>query len=206
MPRMSPTSELQEQASAEPEVAAKSRLLWFGGIVLRVFLGALLSAALVGAYVFFAEKPPVITGEVDPVTTVFIHRELSPDQVAAGMMGVHQPFDQMLVLANVRIHNQSKIPVYTHDMWAIVKLPDMDRRGLAAGATDFARVFIAYPQTAPLKREPLLRDITIPPHSTAEGQLVFNYPITKEQWDTRRSFDVSIAFQKQKDLTIHVAQ
>src|ERR1700730_5561445 len=105
MPRMSPTSELQEQASAEPEVAAKSRLLWFGGIVLRVFLGALLSA----------------------------------DQVAAGMMGVHQPFDQMLVLANVRIHNQSKIPVYTHDMWAIVKLPDMDRRGLAAGGTDLAR-------------------------------------------------------------------
>lgn len=174
-----------------------------GDIVLRVVLAAVMSAGLIGAYILFSDKAPVITGEVDPLSTTFIHREMAPDPSGGGgMVGVHQPFDQVLVLANVKIHNQSKVPVFVHDMSAVVSLPDMDRRGLAAGQSDFSRVFVAYPQMALLKREPLLRDITIQPHSSAEGQLVFNYPLTKEQWDARRSFDITIAFQHQKDLTL----
>jgi hypothetical protein len=203
MPGMSVTSDSAEHTAAEPEIEGESSWSWLGGIALRVLLGAVLSAAIVGLYIWLADKPPVITGEVDPVTTFFIHRELSPEQAAAGTAGVHEPFDQVLVLANVRIHNQSKIPVFTHDMWAMVGLPDMDRRGLAAGESDFSRVFVAYPQMASVKRQPLLRGVTIPPHSSAEGQLIFNFPLTQDQWNARRSLDVTVAFQHQKDLTIH---
>jgi hypothetical protein len=206
MATVNATSNSQEAPAIEPE-AQSPWMPSVGGILLRILLGAAVTAAIIGAYILFSDKPPVITGEVAPVSTYFIHREMTPDAAGGGgMVGVHQPFDQVLVLANVKIHNQSKIPVFIHDLWAVVSLPDLDRRALAAGQSDFSRVFLAYPQMAPSKREPLVRDITIQPHSTAEGQLIFNYPLTKEQWDARHSFDISISFMHQRDLTIRAPQ
>ena len=91
-------------------------------------------------------------------------------------------------------------------MSALLSLPGEEHRSLAANATDFNRVFVAYPQLVPLKQQPLLRDITIPAGETVEGQLIFNYPITKDQWDLRRSFDVTISFNHQKDLVLPAPQ
>ncbi len=194
------TPESKTETTEDPEQSATS----LGGFALRILLGAALTVAVVAAYVLLSDKAPRITAEVDPISTFFIHREMTPQSAGGGMVGVHQPFDQVLILANVHVHNESKIPIFIHDEWSTVSLPDMDRRGLAAGDNDFARVFVAYPQMASLKKEPLKRDTTIAPHSSAEGQMVFNFPLTKEEWDARHAYQITLSFTHQKDLTISV--
>ncbi len=115
-------------------------------------------------------------------------------------------FDEIIIIADVRLHNQSEGPVFLADMAAMLKLPTEDDRSLAASTSDFNRVFVAYPALAPMKQQPLLRDITIPAGATVEGQLVFNYPITKEQWDQRQSLNLILSFTHQKDLVLLAPQ
>jgi hypothetical protein len=35
------------------------------------------------------------------------------------------------------------------------------------------------------------------------GQLIFHFPITKQDWDARKAFDITIGFINQKSLVLH---
>jgi hypothetical protein len=175
--------------------------------VLRVLAGAVIVLLVIAAYVYFNEKPPVVTGEILHLTAYPIHRESKANQFnTQSVAPVESKFDEIIVVADVRLHNQSQGPVFLADMAALLKLPTEEDRSLAATASDFNRVFVAYPELAPMKQQPLLRDITIPAGATAEGQLIFNYPITKEQWDQRRSLELTLSFTHQKDLVLLAPQ
>jgi hypothetical protein len=161
----------------------------------------------IGAYVYFNEKPPVVTGEILHLTAYPIHRESKASMFAAQSVGpAENKFDEIIVIADVRLHNQSEGPVFLADMAAMLKLPTEEDRSLAASTSDFDRVFVAYPALAPMKQQPLLRDITIPAGAAVEGQLVFNYPITKVQWDQRQSLNLVLSFTHQKDLVLLAPQ
>ncbi|HZD47690.1 MAG TPA: hypothetical protein VE178_02990 [Silvibacterium sp.] len=175
--------------------------------LLRILIAVVILVAVIGAYVYFNEKPPVAVGEVAHLTAYPVHR-VSNGVLAMnpGAAKVENTFDEMIVVAEVRLHNQSTGPIFLSDMSALVSLPNEEHRSLAATVTDYDRVFIAYPELAPMKQQPLLRDITIPAGETVEGQLIFNYPITKEQWDLRRSLDITLSFLHQKDLVLPAPQ
>ena len=161
----------------------------------------------IGAYVYFNEKPPVVAGEILHLTAYPIHRESKASMFAAQSLGpAENKFDEIIVIADVRLHNQSEGPVFLADMAAMLKLPTEEDRSLAASTSDFNRVFVAYPALAPMKQQPMLRDITIPAGATVEGQLVFNYPITKEQWDQRQSLNLVLSFTHQKNLVLLAPQ
>ena len=130
-------------------------------------------------------------------------RRCSPPKASAP---AENKFDEIIVIADVRLHNQSEGPVFLADMAAMLKLPTEEDRSLAASTSDFNRVFVAYPALAPMKQQPMLRDITIPAGATVEGQLVFNYPITKEQWDQRQSLNLVLSFTHQKNLVLLAPQ
>ena len=122
----------------------------------------------IGAYVWINTKPPVHAGEVLNVNVYPIHRELSTGPAKGadekGIAAQGDTFDEVIVLVDARIKNQTDIPLFLHDMWAVVDLPnDEQQRSLASSQTEFANVFIAYPTLKPLKKEPLLRDITLQP-------------------------------------------
>ncbi len=178
-----------------------------GNPLLKVLVAALLVTAAVGAYFYFGEKPPVATGEIIHLTAWPIHRS-SNDALEANLRAarVEQTFDEMIVIAEVRLHNQSPGPLFLSDLTAIASLSGEEHRSSAASATDFNRVFIAYPELISMKQQPLLRDVTIPAGQTVEGQVIFNYPLTKDQWNLRRSLDVTVSFLHQKDLTISAPQ
>ena len=178
-----------------------------GHPVLRVVVAAVIVLLAIGAYVYFNEKPPVVAGEILHLTAYPIHRESKASMFAAQSIGpAENKFDEIVIIADVRLHNQSEGPVFLADMAAMLKLPTEEDRSLAASPSDFNRVFVAYPELAPMKQQPLLRDITIPAGATAEGQLVFNYPITKEQWDQRQSLNLVLSFTHQKDLVLLAPQ
>jgi len=165
----------------------------------------------IGAYVYFNTKPPVHAGEVLSVNIYPIHRELStgPAKGASetGITGQGDTFDEVIVLVDARIKNQTDIPLFLHDMWAVVDLPDDEQeRSLASSQTEFGNVFIAYPSLKPLKKNPLLRDITLQPGQQVEGMMIFSYQISQAQWDSRSGLDITMTFQHQKPLLLHVAK
>jgi hypothetical protein len=184
---------------------AKSSNAWLsvGGAVVFVVLA-------IGAYVWFNNKPPVHAGEVLSVNIYPIHRELSTGPVngskTEGVQGQGDIYDEVIVLVNTRIKNQTDIPLFLHDMWAVVDLPDEQQRSLAASDADFGKVFLAYPDLKPLRKDPLERDITLQPGQQMEGMLIFHYPISKAQWDSRNGMDITMTFLHQKPLLLHVAK
>jgi hypothetical protein len=162
----------------------------------------------IGAYVWINNKPPVHAGEVLSVKTKPIHRDLSTGKASGlrteGVIGHGDTYDEVIVLANVRIKNQTDIPIFLHDMWAVVHLPDEDQRSLAASQTDFGKVFVAYPDLGEFRKDPLQRDLTIAPGQQVEGMVAFNYPISQAQWDSRTGMDLTFTFLHQKALVLHV--
>ncbi|MBV8629400.1 MAG: hypothetical protein JOZ83_00645, partial [Silvibacterium sp.] len=155
---------------------------WFPAAAATVVLVLL----AIGAYLWIHSIPPVHTGQVLSVDIYPIHRELSTGPVNGsktdGLQGQPDIYDQLIVLANVRIKNQTDIPIFLHDMWGVVHLPnDEEQRSLAASSRDFDKLFIAYPDLKPLRKDPLPRDLTLAPGQQAEGMVIYNFPISKAQ-------------------------
>ncbi len=160
----------------------------------------------ISAYFYINDKPPVHSGEVLSLNTYPIHRELKTAASTEGLGGQGDTYDQVLVLAEVRIRNQTNIPLFLHDMWGVVDLPDEQERSLAASAKDFDKVFLAYPDLRPLRKEPLPRDLTLQPGQQVEGMMLFNYQISKAAWDARNGMDITVSFLHQKSLVLHAAK
>jgi hypothetical protein len=172
--------------------------------VLVVLAAMTIVVLAIGAYVWINNKPPVHTGEVLSITAYPIHRELSTGSEMGGLSGGKNVFDEVIVLADVRIKNQTDIPLFLHDIAADATLSDGDvEHNVAAGRSDFPKVFIAYTDLAPQKKNPVLRDTTLTPGQQIEGQMIFHYPITKDQWNSRKTFDITVDFLHQKNLVMH---
>ncbi len=164
----------------------------------------------IGAYVWINNKPPVHSGQVLSVDVYPIHRELTTGPLNGsrtdGLQGQPDIYDQLIVLANVRIKNQTDIPLFLHDMWAVVHLPNgEDERSLAASSRDFDKAFIAYPDLKPLRKDPLPHDLTLAPGQQIEGMVIYNFPISKAQWDSRQDLEMRFSFLHQKSLVLDAA-
>jgi hypothetical protein len=159
--------------------------------------------AIIGGYVWINTKPPVHAGQVVAVTAYPIHREISTGSAIGGLAGAKDIYDEEIVIANVHIKSQTQLPLFLHDMWADVTLADGTiQRCTAASATDFHNVFIAYPDLAPKQTAPVLRDTTMTPGQELDGQIIFHYTISAQQWDQRKDFKVYVQFLHQKDLVM----
>jgi hypothetical protein len=175
-----------------------------GRLALRIALAALLVCAAIATYVLLGQKPPAATGDVARISVFPVHTTIHGKMEGApGMAGEDEVYDQLLVLAHVRVHNQSKDPITVDDAWATVTLPNGDtRRSLAASDTDFQRVFAAYPQLAPIRMDPFRRDVTIQPGDSIDGMLVFNYPMNAADWGSRKAMTVTVSFANARELTM----
>lgn len=171
--------------------------------LLIVLAATVIVVLTIGIYVYIDEKPPVAVGQIVKLDVTPIHTEMRVGAGAQGIQGGIDTYDQLLILAQVQVRNQSKNPLYLHDMWSDLTTNNGDEeRSLAANKTDFQSVFVAYPQMTSFKQEPLLRDITVQPGQSAQGLVIFHYPITKDQWDARHGFQAVISFMNQKNLIL----
>lgn len=174
---------------------------------LTVLAAFVIVTAAIGAYLYFNQKPPVHAGQVLSLDIYPIHRDLSSNGAPTeGLQGQSETYDEVLVFADVRVENHANIPLFLHDMWAILDLPDGLQRSTAASPSDFAKVFAAYPELAKLRKDQMPRSLTLTPGQKVEGLLVFNYQITKAQWDSRNGLDIYFSFLHQKPLLLHVAK
>ncbi len=187
---------------SEEKIASKT---WFPVTV--AIAVAVLAAA--GVFAWLYSRPALQTGRVLSVNVKPIHRELGTGPVngsrTEGVAGQPDIYDEMIVLADVEIKNQTDIPLFLHDMWGVVHLRDEDQRSLAASGRDFEKVFIAYPDLKQFEKAPLPRDLTLTPGQQVEGMVICNFPISKEQWASRTGMDLTFSFLHQKSLVLEVA-
>lgn len=171
--------------------------------LLIVLAATVIVVLIIAGYVYFGEKPPVAVGSIVKLDVVPIHSQMRVGEGAQGVQGGLETYDQLIVLAEIQIRNQTNIPLFLHDMWATLAMANGDeQRSLGANKSDFQNAFIAYQQLAPFKQEPLQRDITLQPGQTVQGLVIFHYPITKDQWDARHGFEAVISFVHQKNLVL----
>jgi hypothetical protein len=179
----------------------------FRSILKTLVIAAVAVSLALGLYVYLGQRPPVASGEVLQATLYPVHTLISNgggnDE---GMAGSSESYDQLLILAKIRIRNQTDIPLFLQDISSTIKLPDgSEQQNVTASNKDMDRVFQAYPSLSFLRADSIPRDITLAPGQSAEGLTIFNYPITKEQWGKLQSAKVVVSFMHQKNLELIIS-
>jgi hypothetical protein len=196
------STDLPEVTGPGPNLAQVDPPHPFRAALKAILIAATVVTIAIGLYVYLGQKPPVASGEVLSTTVYPVHATTSGGG-GEGMPGVSESNDQVIVLTKVRVRNQTNIPLFLEDISMTIKSPDgSDQENIGANDKDIDRVFEAYPSLRYLKTDSVQRDITLSPGQSVEGLEVFNFPISKEQWDTLQSAKVVINFMHQKNLEI----
>ena len=176
----------------------------YARLALRVGIALVISSLMVLAWVRFGRKTPVATGDIARIAIYPVQAKISGGAAGtAGMQGQDEIINQMLVFAHVRLTNPNKTPITIVDDWAVITMPDGEtQRSLGASQVAFDKVFQAYPQLAPMRMDPLRRDAQIQPGQSVDGLVVFSYQLSRDQWDKRKSMQVTISFNGAKDVTL----
>ena len=157
----------------------------------------------VAVFYFIVKKPPQMAGAIVQVNYYPVHSAISGGEGSVGMQGGAEPYDQLLIFAVVEVRNQTDIPLFMQDISATVTTADgAEHENVAAGQSDFDRVFQAFPALASYRSQPFDRTATIAPGQSAQGLAIFNFPMTRQQWDGRKSGNVAVSFLHQNNLLI----
>jgi galactitol-specific phosphotransferase system IIC component len=187
-------SELDDAARGESFTKGSSHIVWAS------VAAAVVITILIAIYVIAGEKPPVANVEILDVWAHPMH-EVTPSFDAAGASVSQSTFDQVLVFAHVRLRNQSKGPLFLHQIMTNVTHPDGSvDTSFATTASQYERIFQAYPDLAQWRSTPINTELTLETGQTAEGTFVSSFRMTKEQWDARKTLDFTFEFRYQPDV------
>jgi hypothetical protein len=198
------TDEFQNPPSGGFHLAQVDEPTNYARVAVRVVIALIISSLVVFIWIRFGRKTPVATGDIARVAIYPVQAKITGGNAGTpGQQGQDEIINQLLVFAHVRLHNPNTAPITLEDDWAVVTLPNGEtRRSLGASGPDFDKVFQAYPQLAPLRMDPLRRDIQIQPGQSVDGLVVFSYPLSRQEWDTRKSMQVTVSFNGAKDVTL----
>ncbi len=156
------------------------------------------------AYVFVTRQPRVAEGAIEAITAVPLHTEFRQGgTMMEGYGGGVQKSDEMYVWVALRAHSLRKdVTLYETGQRATLTLPDGDQLyANAATASEVAKVR-ALPRLKQVPGASLPRDLTLGPGKAAAGLVLFGFPVTPQQWASRREFSVALGFQGQRDLAL----
>ncbi len=141
--------------------------------IVAIVLG--IAAVLLGIFAFVTRAKPQGNGSVDNIAVAEI-----PDQHA------------VMVAVNVTLHNSGEKSLWVHDIKAKVTTDGGEFSDEAASAVDFDRYFQAFPVLKEHALPALPPETKIPPGGQAQGTVVVSFPITKDDFDKRKSLSVAI--------------
>jgi hypothetical protein len=170
--------DLDDAARGEELTKGSSHVLWAS-----ILAGVIVSAGI-AIYVITGQKPPAATGEIEQI---WVHP---------------QAFDQVYVFALVKLHNQSKNPLFLHNAMTNATMDDGIHSSYAATVSDYNRVFLAYPGIPVPHGKALSPQSTIEPGQTIEGTIVSAFRLSQEQWGARKDLNFSFGIQYQPDLVV----
>ena len=172
-----------------------------GHIISATVIAAILVSVAIAVFFIAGQKPPAVTGEVVSVWAHPQHTETSGLD-ANGAPMPKEVFDQVLVFAEVRLHNQSNQPLFLLNILTNSTLQDGIHSSYAASQSDYDRIFLAYPDM-PVPHGPgLPLSLTLDPGQSVDGTFVSSFRMTKEQWDQRKDLNFSFSFRYQPVLIL----
>jgi hypothetical protein len=189
------STKLDDAALGEEFTKGSSHVVWASVIA------AVLVTAAIAIYVIVGQKPPAAIGEIEQVWVHPQHTESSGFD-ANGAAMAKESFDQVYVFALVKLHNQSKEPLFLHNIMTNLKLDDGIHSSYAATAADYDRVFLAYPTMPVPHGKGLPLTMTLEAGQNVEGTIVSAFRMSKPQWDAGKDLSFTFAFQYQPSLVL----
>lgn len=191
---------LQQDAMKAQDDAARGEELTrgTGHRLVGAIVATLVVTAAIAAYIFYGEKPPVATVEVLETWAHPMHT-VTAGADANGETQAQDSFDQVLVFTHVRLHNQSKQPLFLTETLTNLTHPDGSiDSSTATTASQYERAFLAYPELARW-HAPALKtsDLELAPGQTVEGTFVSSFQMSKQTWDARKALDYTARFRYQ---------
>jgi hypothetical protein len=189
------TDRLDDAARGEEFTKGTSHVFIATGIA-----GILVTVAI-ALYVYAGQTPPLAVGQILGVTAHAMHVETKGFD-ANGAPIPTETFDQVYVFTKVKLTNQSKGPLFLTSMMTNATLADGIHSSYAAPASDYDRIFVAYPDMPVARDTPLKLDTTIDAGQTVEGTVVSAFKLTKQEWDARKDLNFTFAFRYQPSLVL----
>jgi hypothetical protein len=186
---------IDDSALGEELTKGSSYLVW------TTIAAAILVSVAIAIYFIAGQKPPAVTGDVIAVWAHPQHTE-SSGLDANGAPMPKESFDQVLVFTEVRLHNQSKLPLYLLTVMSNATLDDGIHSSYAASQSDYDRIFLAYPDMPAPHGPGLPLSLTLDPGASVDGTFVSSFRLTRQQWDARKSLDFSFSFRYQPTLVL----
>jgi hypothetical protein len=187
----------EHDATSEGEDLAKgsSYLLW------TTLVAVVVVSISITLFLLANRQPPISAGEVTQIWAHEVHTLTTPID-ANGVQSPGEQFDQVLVLAQVRVRNQSKEPIVLKDMQTNATFDDGIHSSYAATALDFDRIFIAYPELKALHGKTLTRETVVAPGEVLDGMTISSFHVTKAQWAAHKDLNISILWKYHPDLVL----
>lgn len=204
MSEVTESAETSEDLGPGPHLAQVDPPHPFRSALKNIAIAAVAISIAIGLYVWIGQRPPVASGDILTMTLYPVHTLINNGGGGdTGMAGTAEYYDQLLILAKVKVRNQTDIPLFMQDISAAIKLPDgSEQVNITASNKDMDRVFQAYPSLSYLRTDSIPRDTTLNPGQSVQGLAIFNFPINKEQWDSLQTAKVVVSFMHQKNLEI----
>jgi hypothetical protein len=187
--------DIDDAARGEAFTKGSSHVVWASLIATVVVTIA------IAVYVVAGEKRPVASGEIVQVWAHPRHVETSGYD-ANGASMAKESFDQVLIFAHVKLHNQSKVPLFLEDVLANATLGEGIVSISAGSAAQYEEVFVAYPELASLHANALSPRTTIAPGESVDGTAFWATRLTRQAWDARKSLNFTFRFQYQANLVL----
>ena len=189
------TEEVDDAARGEEFTKGSSHVIW------AAVIATVVVSAAIAIYFIVGQTKPAVTGDVVAVWAHPQHTETSGFD-ANGAPMPKESFDQVLVFTEVKLHNQSKEPLFLLNVLTNAKLADGIHSSYAASQVDYERVFLAYPGIPVPHQTPLSLTLELDPGQTVDGTFVSSFRLTREQWDARTDLNFTLNFRYQPGLVL----
>jgi hypothetical protein len=157
-------------------------------VVRASVIAAVLVTVVVAIVVLASHRPPVASGEIVQVWAYPEHGETSGIDANGDAMA-KESFDQVLLFAHVKLHNQSNVPLTLQDVLANVRLADGVPLSVSAGSVaQFEEAFLAFPKLDASRGKPLAPHAVLDPGQSVDGTALWVFRLTKQQWDARKDW------------------
>jgi hypothetical protein len=187
--------DIDDAARGEEFTRGTTHVVWAG------VAATLLVAVALALYVLSTQKPPVVSGEI---VQVWVH----PNHVvtsgfdANGEPMAKQSFDQVLVFARVKLHNQSNSPLNLEDVLANLRQADGILSVSAGSSGQYDQVFLAYPELTVPHSKPLSPRATLEPGQSMEGNTFWIFRMSRQEWEASKDLNFTFKFQYQANLVL----
>ena len=177
--------------------------------IMPVVIAAAVLGLILGTYLVSSKKPPTSTGLALRVVAMPLHTESSGSIMPGGEGTLDRDVektDSVMVNIVLNVKNAIQKPMYLKNVQGKLVTDKGEYNDDAAPASDYERIVLAYPEINIPGNKPLRSESTILPNADQQGMVVFSFPITREEWDKRKSLQAQVNFYDHAPLVIDATQ